>query len=137
MIIILINQVDKRTVFFLPAAWPGPSCNKTASFLEFSLCLSRACLGKKSIFIYKRLKKTVFSPSIGSALETRTRDHGPDPEAIYIYKRSFYQARLGTNMGKTPKNIGAPLFFNCFRCLSRACLGKRSFGFHLQNKISH
>jgi hypothetical protein len=26
----------------------------------FSLCLSRAYLGKKSIFIYKRLQKTVF-----------------------------------------------------------------------------
>ena len=35
MIIILINQVDKRTVFFLPAAWPGPSCNKTVSFFEY------------------------------------------------------------------------------------------------------
>jgi hypothetical protein len=29
-------------------------------FLEFSLCLSRACLGKIIIFIYKWLKKPVF-----------------------------------------------------------------------------
>jgi hypothetical protein len=30
--------------------------------LEFSLCLSRACLGKIIVYIYKWLKKTVFSP---------------------------------------------------------------------------
>ena len=33
---------------------------KTASFLEFSLCLSRACLGKMIVFIYKWLKNAVF-----------------------------------------------------------------------------
>jgi hypothetical protein len=32
-------------------------------FFEFSLCLSRACLGKKMNFIYKWLKKPVFSPA--------------------------------------------------------------------------
>jgi hypothetical protein len=33
---------------------------KTASFFEFSLCLSRACLGKIIVFIYKWRKKAVF-----------------------------------------------------------------------------
>ena len=33
---------------------------KTASFFEFSLCLSRACLGKMIVFIYKWLKNAVF-----------------------------------------------------------------------------
>eukprot|EP01046_Picozoa_sp_COSAG06_P024130 COSAG06_NODE_1950_length_7997_cov_37.784882_8_plen_178_part_00 len=33
---------------------------KTASFFEVSLCLSRACLGKMIVFIYKWLKKAVF-----------------------------------------------------------------------------
>ena len=33
---------------------------KTFLFFEFSLCLSRACLGKKIVFIYKWLKKYVF-----------------------------------------------------------------------------
>jgi hypothetical protein len=33
---------------------------KTASFFEFSLCLSRACLGKIIVFVYKWLEKTVF-----------------------------------------------------------------------------
>jgi hypothetical protein len=33
---------------------------KTASFFEFSLCLSRACLGKMIIYIYKWLKNAVF-----------------------------------------------------------------------------
>jgi hypothetical protein len=32
------------------------------AFLEFSLCLSRACLGKKLHLIYKWLKKPGFSP---------------------------------------------------------------------------
>ena len=33
---------------------------KTASFFEFSPCLSRACLGKMIVFIYKWLKNAVF-----------------------------------------------------------------------------
>ena len=33
---------------------------KTASFKKFSLCLSRACLGKMFVFIYKWLKHAVF-----------------------------------------------------------------------------
>ena len=33
---------------------------KTASFLELPLCLSRACLGKMIVFIYKWLKNAVF-----------------------------------------------------------------------------
>jgi hypothetical protein len=35
---------------------------KTASFFEFSLCLSRACLGKMIVLIYKWLKNAVFFP---------------------------------------------------------------------------
>jgi hypothetical protein len=34
---------------------------KTASFFEFSLCLSRACLGKMIVYIYKWLQKRRFS----------------------------------------------------------------------------
>ena len=37
------------------------ACRNT-SFFEFSLCLSRACLGQNIAFIHKWLKKTVFSP---------------------------------------------------------------------------
>ena len=37
------------------------ACRNT-SFFEFSLCLSRACLGRNIAFIYKWLEKTVFSP---------------------------------------------------------------------------
>ena len=33
---------------------------KTASFLESSLCLSRACLGKMIVLMYKRLKNAGF-----------------------------------------------------------------------------
>ena len=38
---------------------------KTASFCEFSLCLSRACLGKLIVFIYKWLKNAVFRSQVG------------------------------------------------------------------------
>jgi hypothetical protein len=41
------------------------------AFFEFSLCLSRACLGKKMTFTYKWLQKPVFSPQtdeVGSVL---------------------------------------------------------------------
>ena len=34
------------------------------SFFEFSLCLSRACLGEKSILMYTWLEKTVCSPAV-------------------------------------------------------------------------
>jgi hypothetical protein len=41
---------------------------KTASFFEFSLCLSRACLGKMIVLIYKWLKNAVFRRAYGSIL---------------------------------------------------------------------
>ena len=40
-----------------PAAW---SCDKTVSLFEFSLCLSRACLGKIIIYIYINGEKDRF-----------------------------------------------------------------------------
>jgi hypothetical protein len=42
----------------LPAPAPAPRMHP--SFFEFSLCLSRACLGKMIVFIYKWLQKAVF-----------------------------------------------------------------------------
>jgi hypothetical protein len=41
---------------------------KTASFFEFFLCLSRACLGKMIVLIYKWLKNAVFRRAYGSIL---------------------------------------------------------------------
>eukprot|EP01046_Picozoa_sp_COSAG06_P042772 COSAG06_NODE_5497_length_3442_cov_3.036195_4_plen_171_part_00 len=38
-----------------------PRLRKHGPFFEFSLCLSRACLGRMFVFKYKRLKKTVFT----------------------------------------------------------------------------
>jgi hypothetical protein len=40
-------------------AWPGGAKNAII-FLEFPLCLSRACLGKMIVYIYKLLKNGVF-----------------------------------------------------------------------------
>jgi hypothetical protein len=39
----------------------APACEKRHSFFEFSLCLTRACLGKMFVFIYKWRKKMSFS----------------------------------------------------------------------------
>eukprot|EP01046_Picozoa_sp_COSAG06_P013892 COSAG06_NODE_848_length_11971_cov_10.199882_14_plen_139_part_00 len=39
-------------------------------FFEFSLCLSRACLGKMFVFIYKWLKRTVFTHRMPSTLSS-------------------------------------------------------------------
>ena len=52
--------------------------DKTASFFEFSLCLSRACLGKIIVFIYKWRKKTVLSP-VSSRRFSRLRRLPPVP----------------------------------------------------------
>jgi len=45
---------------FLEGALLFPPVRKTASCFEFSLCLSRACLGKMFVFIYKWLNNAVF-----------------------------------------------------------------------------
>ena len=50
-----------ETTAFNPHRGPtDPAVRKTASFLEFSLCLSRACLGKMMHFIYNWRKNAVF-----------------------------------------------------------------------------
>jgi hypothetical protein len=41
---------------------------KNGIFFEFSLCLSRACLGKMIVLIYKWLKNAVFRRAYGSIL---------------------------------------------------------------------
>jgi hypothetical protein len=45
---------------FLEGALLFPPVRRTASLLEFSLCLSRACLGKMFVFLYKWLNNAVF-----------------------------------------------------------------------------
>ena len=58
----------EEDAFFLPAGCraacrlcPKAPPEKMAAFFEFSLCLSRACLGKKIALIYKWLKTTAFA----------------------------------------------------------------------------
>jgi hypothetical protein len=46
------------------ACWLGHDALRKRAFLEFSLRLSRACLGKKMTFIYKWRKEPVFLPSL-------------------------------------------------------------------------
>jgi len=72
------------------------------SFFEFSLCLSRACLGEKSILMYKWLKKTVFSPAV-------------------VPRRRAVAANLVDNLQET---LLFSHLFLAYICLSRACLGK-------------
>jgi hypothetical protein len=59
---------------------------KTASFFEFSLCLSRACLGKMIVFIYKWLKKCRFSQGIATFVAT-IPDPGTDGNACSFLRR--------------------------------------------------
>jgi hypothetical protein len=60
---------------------------KTASFFEFSLCLSRACLGKMIVFIYKWLKMPFFAGTErrnrSTILRKKPVDHFAAP--FYIY----------------------------------------------------
>ena len=63
-------------------------------FLEFSLCLSRACLGKMFVFTYRWLKRWRFSHRFSAGLKEKV---------LTGRKRHF---------------------FEFFLCLSRACLGK-------------
>jgi hypothetical protein len=60
MIVFSIYKTAQKSRF-APTADAISAFEKRA-YLEFSLCLSRACLGKKMIFMYKWLKKPVFAP---------------------------------------------------------------------------
>ena len=51
------------------------ACDKTVSFLEFSLCLSRACLGKTIVYIYKWLKNAVFGTIRTAPIKLPTYAH--------------------------------------------------------------
>jgi hypothetical protein len=53
------RQTHEQRTATASAGGPAP-CKKTAHFFEFSLCLSRACLGKKMIFSLKWSHKTRF-----------------------------------------------------------------------------
>ena len=50
-------------------------------FFEFSLCLSRACLGKMFVFIYKWRKKWRFSHPVP---RTPTLQTTPLPSPVYV-----------------------------------------------------
>jgi hypothetical protein len=55
---VLLRNVQRRWCRMFARC--EPSVRKTASFLVLSLCLSRACLDKMIVFIYKWLKNAVF-----------------------------------------------------------------------------
>ena len=74
---------------------------KTPFVFEFSLCLSRACLGKTITFIYKWLKKTVFLPPSGV----------------------LYSMRRFVKPASNQECVSIAAFSSW---LSRACLGKTS-----------
>ena len=73
------KKVEGKGAFFAGpcvtdyTAWNSSACmpdetvqvRKTASFFEFSLCLSRACLGKMIVFRTKWLKNAVFRRRFG------------------------------------------------------------------------
>jgi hypothetical protein len=81
---------------------------KMASLFDFSLCLSRAWLGKMIVFIYKWLKNAVFRRSWRCSGELAT-SWVPKKRCLLCDARHFrlktiiYQDRLGTNIGKALK----------------------------------
>jgi hypothetical protein len=81
--------------------WFLLACEKRISLVEcFSLCLSRACLGKTMIFSIKWYRKYM-----------RFSHHRADNRCC----------RSGCGVSHCKKT---PLFSQLFLCLSRACLGK-------------
>eukprot|EP01046_Picozoa_sp_COSAG06_P011667 COSAG06_NODE_669_length_13222_cov_8.235922_8_plen_152_part_00 len=57
-----INDISKKKAFFAPVEEPLVGhLRENGTFFEFSLCLSRVCLGKIMHFIYKWLKKSRWS----------------------------------------------------------------------------
>ena len=101
------QRCDNHLVLRRPKTGSGQTTLKKILFFEFSLCLSRACLGKMFVFIYKRAKKTVFTHRRGILGIVWSAGHIDCKKrhfcAVYVSKRSFCQDRLGTNMGKTHK----------------------------------
>jgi hypothetical protein len=97
-----------------PPHHPHPHPAETPLFFEFSLCLSRACLGKIIIFIYKWRKNTRFLTSaVASQICCRVqmqRGHQSRqcPGAVYIFssvpsESSLYARRLlSTSGGNAP-----------------------------------
>eukprot|EP01044_Picomonas_judraskeda_P034032 COSAG03_NODE_13918_length_484_cov_0.664935_2_plen_102_part_01 len=59
----------KRCVFRTSTPERTSASCRNASFFEFSLCLSRACLGKMIIFISRWRKKWRFFPYHGRCLD--------------------------------------------------------------------
>ena len=89
---------------FAKAGGIGAPCGRTVPFLDFSLCLSRACLGKVFVFIYKWLKKGVFRTCGGGGGEVS-------------YDRSQH------NRGVSPAGEeNAIVFFKLGVCSSCVCL---------------
>ena len=72
----------------------GLACEKTSLVFKFSLCVSRACLGKDPVLVQNGEEKT-----------------------FYLYRRRNERPRAAP----TPKKT---VCFEFSLCLSRACLGK-------------
>jgi hypothetical protein len=74
---------------------------KTASFFEFFLCLPRACLGRMIVFDIW-IAQTWRVSQVSDRATVKKRSFW----AIYVSKCSFYQDRLGTNIGKALQKTG-------------------------------
>ena len=80
------------------------------SFL--SLCWSRACLGKMSVFIYNWLNETVFLPVSAQWRGQSSQMHSPSPTQPSVPSHCYIRESAGGHC------------FQCSSCLSRACHGK-------------
>jgi hypothetical protein len=95
---------EKGCVVPLPQGRSGsqprvPPIRRRVSFFEFSLCLSRACLGKIMLFIYKWRKKTVFLP--GQAHPRHARRPPSSARRTFSRARRFRAASLDLRPWRT------------------------------------
>ena len=81
-------------------AWQGA---ENGIFVEFSLCLSRACLGKIIVFIYKWLKNAVFRRTL------------PYPGEVYARWLQYCSLGTVTRIHSAPSLSRLPWEFGAVR----------------------
>eukprot|EP01046_Picozoa_sp_COSAG06_P002115 COSAG06_NODE_72_length_25897_cov_9.227382_9_plen_527_part_00 len=108
------------------AAAEAIEVRKTASVFEFSLCLSRACLGKMIVFIYKWRKNAVFRRGSGHSSINWT-------EILTSLVRSIYTLTplllRGMSVGVFPFSRGVFFFFSYARKSLTGLVGAVSPGY--------
>ena len=97
------SMMPEHHVACMPKAVNG---RETGIFLEFSLCLSRACLGKMIVFIYKWRKNAVFR-----------RARWVESQLIFLSGRHTVDSFIGCSPACPKQSTGAVSSLICCSCL--------------------